>query len=132
MSERREIALALLKGVRGTLLYKDKQQLANGDLRGFARAMQRRARIQVWLGIGLGITFSFSGILNAIDYGGSGQTTDLVMGVIYIGAALALLTVWNREGERIRVLTEHALALLDSESEPSDPESFLGQASSSS
>lgn len=122
MGERREIAQALLKGVRGTLLYKDKQQLARGDLRGFAYSMQRRARIQVWLGIGLGITFSMSGILNIIDYGSSGQTGDLVLGVIAIGAALALLAVWNREGERIRVLTEHALALLDSETESSEPE----------
>ena len=118
MSERRDIARELLQGVHTTLLYKDKQQLAAGDLQGFALSMQRRARIQVWLGIGLAITFAFNGILNILDYGAEGVTSDLVMGIIAIGAALVFLAVWNREGIRIRVLTTQALALLDSEPVP--------------
>lgn len=69
MSERRDIALDMLKGVGTSLLYKDKQRLAAGDLHGFAYTVRRRARIQIWLGIGLAITFSFNGILNIIDYG---------------------------------------------------------------
>ncbi|MEQ9104776.1 MAG: hypothetical protein RIE53_08765 [Rhodothermales bacterium] len=131
MSERRDIALELLQGVHTTLLYKDKQQLAAGDLHGFAHSMQRRARIQVWLGIGLAITFSFNGILNLIDYGAGGRTSDLVMGIIAIGAALLFLAVWNREGERVRVLTTQALALLDAEpasdtdTDPRNPSPYM-------
>ncbi len=118
MSERRDIARSLLAGIHTTALYKDKQMLAAGDLAGYARVMQRRSRIQVWLGIGLAITFTFNGILNIIDYGADGQTFDLVMGIVSIGAALMFLAVWNREGERVRVLTTQALALLDSEPVP--------------
>lgn len=118
MSERRDIARKLLAGIHTTALYKDKKMLAAGDLEGYARVMQRRSRIQVWLGIGLAITFAFNGVLDIVDYGAEGLTSDLVVGIVSIGAALMFLAVWNREGERVRVLTTQALALLDSEPAP--------------